>query len=115
MTEPADGSDPAVPEDPDQLHGDDRRTMIIGVSTMIGLVLVGLISAQFFGRSACTRLDALPVEARAAGADVDPVLDAVLGADTAATVRSALVAVEGQVGRPVGAARCPDDSRFRTR
>lgn len=104
MTEPADGSGPAVPEDPDQLHDDDRRTLIIGVSAMVGLVLVGLISAQFFGRSACTRLDAFPVEARIAGADVDAVLGAVLGADTAATVRSALAAVEPQVGRPVGAA-----------
>ncbi len=95
---------PASPAARRQRNGDDRRTLIIGLLAMVGLVVVGLIAAQLFGRPACTLLDATPLPARAVGAEVGEVLEEVLGAEDAAGVLAALAPIAEDVGRPVGAA-----------
>jgi outer membrane protein assembly factor BamB len=53
----------------------DRRVLIIAVASMVGLVLLGVVSAQLFTRSACTRIDPEPVAARAVGTAVPALLD----------------------------------------
>jgi outer membrane protein assembly factor BamB len=43
----------------------DRRVLAIAAASMVALVLLGVVSAQLFTRSACTRIDPDPVPARA--------------------------------------------------
>jgi hypothetical protein len=43
----------------------DRRVLAVAAASMVGLVLLGVVSAQLFTRSACTRIDPEPVDARA--------------------------------------------------
>jgi hypothetical protein len=43
----------------------DRRVLAVAAASMVGLVLLGVVSAQLFTRSACARIDPEPVEHRA--------------------------------------------------
>jgi outer membrane protein assembly factor BamB len=53
----------------------DRRVLTIAVASMVGLVLLGVVSAQLFTRSACTRIDPDLVAARSVGTAVPALLD----------------------------------------
>lgn len=98
-TEPPVGTPPA--EDP---LAADRRTLAIGAASMVGLILVGVVSAQLFNRGGCPDL-AAPVPA--SGEVTDDVAGAVvaLGAD-----ENGLVAGLGDVlgAPPVAAATVGD-------
>lgn len=76
------GGDAPVPPDLDPLHGRvddplsaDRRVLVVGAIAMVALVLVGVVSAAVFTRSACGRIVPDPVLPRAGGPDVAAAVD----------------------------------------
>ena len=77
--------DSKVPPDLDPVHGRtddplsaDRRVLVVGAIAMVALILVGVVSAALFTRSACGRIVPDPVLPRAGGADVESVIDEAL-------------------------------------
>ncbi|MFA9430831.1 hypothetical protein [Egicoccus sp. AB-alg2] len=52
----------------------DRRVLIVGAASMVALILVGVVSAAVFTRSACAGIDPEPILPRTAGTDLDAVL-----------------------------------------
>jgi hypothetical protein len=91
--------DPADAEDP---LAADRRTLVIGASAMVALVLVGVVSAQLFARGGCARVIS-PEPATIAAGDAAPevIVDDVLGPVDGAR---AVDIVEQAAGSPVVAA-----------
>jgi hypothetical protein len=81
--------------------GPERRVLVIGALAMLGLVLVGVVSAQLLTRSACEALVPEPLDARAVGTDVAEVLAAALDdldADDRMAVQAALGALTARLG-----------------
>lgn len=78
-------NDSPVPPDLDPVRGRtddplsaDRRVLVVGAVAMVALILVGVVSAALFTRSACGRIVPDPVLPRAAGAEIGSVVDAAL-------------------------------------
>lgn len=88
-----------APDDPDELLSADRRTLGIAAGAMVLLVLIGLISAQLFGRSACVLLDAVPRTERPAGAEAEAILAATVGQPVADGVLGGLGDLARQLGQ----------------
>jgi hypothetical protein len=66
---------PAATEVEDPLAA-DRRTLVVGASAMVGLILVGVVSAQLFARGGCTSVvEPRPAEAVTAGMSPEDVVD----------------------------------------
>lgn len=90
------------PEDP---LAADRRTLVIGASAMVGLILIGVVSAQLFARGGCTDVvDPSPAAVMAGDAAEDVVdewLESVDGLRAVGIVEQAANAVV-EVGIPVG-------------
>ncbi|WP_052668929.1 hypothetical protein [Nitriliruptor alkaliphilus] len=96
---PARAAPPAETEDP---LAADRRTLVIGASSMVGLILVGVVSAQLFARGGCDTIvtpePAAPVATAGAPEDV---IDEQLGPVDGAR---AVDILEQAAGAPVVAA-----------
>lgn len=96
---PGPAGDPLEAEDP---LAADKRTLTIGAIAMIGLIIVGVVSAQLFARGGCVGV----VEPRAAAAldeDVAPT-DAVNDALGSVDARRVIADVEQLAASPVAAA-----------
>jgi outer membrane protein assembly factor BamB len=63
-TSPPAGDGQSGPGRTDDPMSADRRVLAIAAASMVGLVLLGVVSAQLFTRSACTRIDPDPVTDR---------------------------------------------------
>ncbi|MEX1178273.1 MAG: hypothetical protein WEB09_07410 [Nitriliruptor sp.] len=101
---PAEVGDPPAGEDP---LAADKRTLTIGAISMVGLILIGVVSAQLFARGGCAAVvDPEPAVHAAEGqAPVDVVADT-LQVDGEAIV----AAVEAAAGAPVTAALAVGDA-----
>jgi hypothetical protein len=54
----------------------DRRTLVIGASAMVGLILIGVVSAQLFARGGCADIvEPRPAEAVRVGVPAEDVVD----------------------------------------
>jgi hypothetical protein len=95
----APGRDPAAPEATEDPLAADKRTLTIGAVAMVGLILVGVVSAQLFARGGCAAV-VDPQRAPAVDATQDPteVAAGLLGADVGPRV---LELVEQVAGAPV--------------
>jgi hypothetical protein len=103
-------SDPSVPSDPaaaeDPLAA-DKRTMVIGGTAMVVLILVGVISAQLFARGGCAAVaDPRPVTGAAGEVTPAELVGEVLGIDGEA----AIGAIERTAGVPVTTAAAVGDA-----
>jgi hypothetical protein len=97
---------PAAADAEDPLAA-DRRTLVIGASAMVGLILIGVVSAQLFARGGCTSV-VDPAPASVVAGDpaedvVDERLESVDGLRAVGIVEQAADAVV-EVGLPVGEA-----------
>jgi outer membrane protein assembly factor BamB len=106
----------------------DRRVLAVAVVSMVALVLVGVVSAQLFTRSACDRIAPDPVDARTVGiagpalldegaTDVDLVLDEAfptLDAEGRDGLVAALAVLEDELGPLVAAADVRGAERLAT-
>lgn len=86
----------------------DRRTLVIAAASMVVLVLVGVVSAALFTRSACAAITPEPSTAGVADADVSGVLATALP-DVDEPVRAALLAaLDDLAGAGDGAVHAAD-------
>jgi hypothetical protein len=69
------GDGQAGPGRTDDPMSADRRVLALAAASMVGFLLFGVVSAQLFTRSACTRIDPEPVAARAVGTAAPAVSD----------------------------------------
>ncbi len=85
----------------------DRRVLAIGAAAMVGLVAVGVVSAQVFTASPCDALEPEPVDARPASADLgEPLTTGLpdLDEDERGALRSALDTLTAHLGPVVAVA-----------
>jgi hypothetical protein len=85
----------------------DRRVLTVAAISMVALVLVGVVSAQLFARSACGAIDPRPHGDRIAGADLEAALtDGLpdLGGPSIDALATAVDTVAALVGPVTGAA-----------
>lgn len=100
-------ADTTAPRGDEDLLAADRRTLIIGAIALVVLLLIGVVSAAVFTRSACDGIAPAPVAARTAGVDLDAALAAGLpglDAEARAGVADGLAALAAELGPLVGAA-----------
>ncbi len=98
--------------DLDRVHGDDelmaadRRTLVIAVLAMVGLVLIGVVSGSLFARSACADISPQATPAPEADGDPELLVDALgaLPAEQLATIRSSLDDLNVALGPITGVA-----------
>jgi hypothetical protein len=90
----------------------DRRTLMIGVLAMVGLVLIGVVSGSLFARSACADIAPQAAVAPAASGDLELLVDALgpVPADQLAAIRSQLDELTGVLGPVTGVAAVPGAS-----
>lgn len=97
VREPA--APPTEAEDP---LAADRRTLVIGASSMVGLILIGVVSAQLFARGGCDTIRSPePAAAVATTGAPEDVIDEQLGPVDGAR---AIDILEQAAGAPVAAA-----------
>jgi hypothetical protein len=92
---------PSAPSGDEELLAADRRVLLVAVGAMIGLVLLGVLSAAVFTRSACRAIAPTPVDARMAGGEIDETLRVAfpeVDETTRQAMSSGLTAVAAQLG-----------------
>ena len=93
----------------DELMAADRRTLVLGVLAMVGLVLVGVVSASLFAGSACEDIAPAVAAPPAVGSDPELLADA-LGSPAAeqlAAIRVQLDDLAATLGPVTGVAAVP--------